>query len=653
MPPLRILLAALGLASTTALSATPAFADPTPDPDSDTRTATALPLSAAAVSSQILVRFKSDATQTQRNDAISRVLGAVSSDLQLGAAHLLTITLPGTRDSALAWMNAQPEVVWAEPNRLTYSTGFDTEQSYYQLDPYWPRQWGLANLGDNGASADADIDAPEAWKASKGAGVTVGVVDTGVDLTHPDLQGQLVAGSNFVGDGHATAADGAGHGTHVSGIIAAAENTIGIVGAAPAAKVAPLRALDDNGTGTSASVAAAFTAAGKQGLRIVNASVGSTTASRAESDAIAAYPNTLFVVAAGNTGANIDNGGGASYPCQYPLANVLCVGASDQADQISSFSNRGASSVDVFAPGSSIVSTWTGGTYQYASGTSMASPMVAATAAVVASEHPDWTAAQLKQTILDTADRVPSFSGSAVTGARVNMARAAGVYQASDGAAPAQLTGLRASAGVARIDLNWNPMNSADPAYYQVEAYKNGAWVEQAVTLDPTYSATGLTAIPLTFRVRAFDRSGDEGPPTEPITVTPLAYGEAPKAAAPTPGTVAKGATIGISNNDGDLGDADDAGTKGGMITGLKRTVVKGRIKGISFKLSAASKVTLSATSRTKTEGKAASAVTKTLPLKAGTNTVKFGTGLKLKSGSWKLIVATPASKASIVVAVK
>jgi hypothetical protein len=549
-------------------------------------------------------------------------------------------------------LNAQPEVAWAEPNRLSHATGFDAEQSYYQLDPYWPRQWALDNLGNNGAVSDADIDAPEAWKISKGAGVTVGVVDTGVDSTHPDLQGQLVTGANFVGDGHTTTADGAGHGTHVSGIIAAAENTIGIVGVAPGSKVEPFRALDDNGTGTSASVAAAFAAAGKQGLRVVNASVGSTSASRAESDAIAAYPNTLFVVAAGNSGVNIDNGGGASYPCQYPLANVLCVGASDDADNVSSFSNRGATSVDLFAPGSSIISTWTGSTYQYASGTSMATPMVSAAAAILLSAHPDWSAAQLKQQLIASGDDEPGFEGASTTGARLNIARAVGFYGPSDDNSPPQLTGFRGTAGVARVDLNWNPMVSNDPAVYQVEVYKNGAWVEQGISLGTSFSLTGVTPIPITLRVRPFDTSGDEGPATEPITVTPLAYGDAGKAAAPTPGTVAKGASLGFTNNDGDLGADGDADptTNGSMISGLKRAVSGGKVKGVTFTLSAPCKVTLSATPRTK---KGAKAVTKTLPLKAGTNTVKFGTGIKLKSGSWKLIIATSASKASIVVAVK
>src|SRR5207245_6881993 len=126
---------------------------------------------------------------------------------------------------------------------------------------------------------------------------------------------------------------------------------------APGAKVLPLRALDAHGSGSMSDVAAAFAYAGKLGLPVVNASLGGGF-SRAVEDAIAAHPQTLYVVAAGNAATNDDTPSTAEYPCAYPLANIVCVGATDSSDQPASFSNYGATSVDLYAPGVNILSTY-------------------------------------------------------------------------------------------------------------------------------------------------------------------------------------------------------------------------------------------------------------------------------------------------------
>ena len=177
----------------------------------------------------------------------------------------------------------------------------------------------------------------------------------------------------------------------MSGIVAAANNTIGVTGTAPDAKVMPLRILNDSGSGSSSNSAAALARAGDLGLKVVNLSYGSTGYSNAEETAIRTHPNTLYVAAAGNDNKNVDTA--PLYPCAYPDANIICVGASDQDDAQAVFtstsaSSYGATTVDLFAPGLNIATTGKGSQYVYASGTSMSAPMVAAAAAMLFSYNP-------------------------------------------------------------------------------------------------------------------------------------------------------------------------------------------------------------------------------------------------------------------------
>src|SRR5215207_1976184 len=186
--------------------------------------------------------------------------------------------------SALADLRADEDVLAADVDSVV------TVAATAALDAYYPTSWGLRN-----------IFTAEAWELSEGADVTVGVVDTGVQADHEDLAGQVIGGYDFIAR-DSVAQDGNGHGTHVAGTIAAlANNDKGIIGVAPAAKVVPLRALDDSGSGYMSDIAAAFDYAGDQGLRIVNASLAGGYA-RVLETVIAEHPNTLYVVAAGNDG---------------------------------------------------------------------------------------------------------------------------------------------------------------------------------------------------------------------------------------------------------------------------------------------------------------------------------------------------------------
>ncbi len=356
--------------------------------------------------------------------------GAGRADIRADAGVRLVRTLPlegtelvhaapGKRAEALAELRRDPDVVYAQADRRVSATA--PNDAYYKL------LWGLENTGQSilgqGGAADADIDAPEAWTRSQGAGVVVAVVDTGANAAHEDLAGQIVAGRDFV-DGDDDPDDLNGHGSHVTGTIAAlGNNATGIAGVAPLAHVMPLRVLDADGSGWDSDVAAAFDYAGDRGVRIVNASLGGPGYSAALADAIAAHPNTLYVVAAGNDHVNNDDPRVADYPCALPLDNVVCVGATDNRDRPASFSNYGASTVDLFAPGVDIASTSMGpatDAYRWMDGTSMASPHVAGAAALALGAYPSASTAQLRAALLSSVDVLGALAGLAVTGGRLN-----------------------------------------------------------------------------------------------------------------------------------------------------------------------------------------------------------------------------------------
>ena len=499
--------------------------------------APAQPASAAPLADEIIVKRAAGLTSAERADL--RAGAAVRLERTIGLPRVEVVAARrGDRAAALAALRADPDVVWAEPNR---------RRTAVTTDALFPSLWGLENTGQfAGGVADADIDAPDAWLLTKGAGVTVGVVDSGAELTHTDLSHAENAGetgtdalnadrrTNGVDDdangktddwrgwdwvaGDNDPVDGHGHGTHVSGTISAREDTAGVVGVAPQARTLALRVLDNTGSGTTASSAAAFDYAGDLGLRVVNASIGSDGASTAERTAIQAHPETLYVVAAGNDAR--DNDTTPTYPCAYPEPNVICVGATDDADARASFSNTGLTSVDLFAPGEFIRSTVLGGGWGYMSGTSMAAPHVAGVAALLFALKPGLTASEAKQALLGSADPVAGLAGLSVSGARLNAAAALGAPVApADTTPPATPTGLVATGGTESITLDWTDNADVDLSGYRV--YAAGRATPLAATTASTIVRTGLP-VDTTFgyRVTAVDDAGNESPPTDLVFAT-------------------------------------------------------------------------------------------------------------------------------------
>src|SRR4051794_33980727 len=315
--------------------------------------------SVLAITAAVLLAAPAAAQADEGDIIVERAPGLDSHErleLRADAGVDLVETLPiertelvapkdGDVAAAVRELRASGEVVSAEPDRPV-SASVQAPNDFF-----WSSLWGLYN------SLGHDIDALDAWDVSRGASVTVGVVDSGVNAAHVDLAGQVGSGWDFVAPDN-DPDDENGHGSHVAGIIAAVgSNDSGVVGVAPESKLLPVRALDDEGNGWMSDIASGFAYAADAGVPIVNASLDGGYASAVES-VIKRHPNTLFVIAAGNHNADNDDPATADFPCAMPEDNIVCVGATDQADRRASFSNYGATSVDLFAPGVNIVSTW-------------------------------------------------------------------------------------------------------------------------------------------------------------------------------------------------------------------------------------------------------------------------------------------------------
>ncbi|MBN2580931.1 MAG: S8 family serine peptidase [Pirellulales bacterium] len=294
------------------------------------------------------------------------------------------------------------------------------------------------------------IDAPEAWSLTTGSrGVVVGVIDTGIDYTHPDLAANVwtnpgeIAGNGldddhngFVDDVHGydfinddgNPLDDNGHGTHVSGTIAAVGNNgLGVVGVNWSTSLMGLKFLDADGSGYTSDAVRAINYATMMrsqygvNLRVLNNSWGGGGYSSQMAAAIQANNDAgiFFVAAAGNSGSNNDRT--PQYPANYNAANVVSVAAVDAHDALASFSCYGASTVDLAAPGVSILSTIPGNRYARYSGTSMATPHVAGAAALAWAYNPDATVAEVRDALLQGTDVLGGLSGKVATGGRLNV----------------------------------------------------------------------------------------------------------------------------------------------------------------------------------------------------------------------------------------
>ncbi|WP_309238145.1 S8 family serine peptidase [Actinoplanes aureus] len=256
-------------------------------------------------------------------------------------------------------------------------------------DPYRSSQWDLVKIG-----------ATRAWGVSTGAGVTVAVIDTGVDGAHPDLRGKVLAGYDTIGDVAGGDSDENGHGTHVAGTIAALTgNGVGVSGVAPGARILPVKALGADGSGWMSDTAEGIVWAADHGAQVINMSLGTADQMGAVTAAVA-YARSKGVTVVAAAGNERTKGSPVSYPAADP--GVIAVAATDAADRYAYYSTAGAY-VDLAAPGSVILNTFPTSLerrgYGTMSGTSMAAPHVAAAAALVKAYRPAATPDQIEQTL--------------------------------------------------------------------------------------------------------------------------------------------------------------------------------------------------------------------------------------------------------------
>ncbi|MFH1319120.1 MAG: S8 family peptidase [Bacteroidota bacterium] len=382
----------------------------------------------------ILVKFKSGALQFRIREICTEV--GIIIDKHYKDINVYKIKVPFDKVKEIIDILLEyDEVEYAEIDHAVRI--FQT----IPADPDFDKLWGLHNTGQDAGTADADMDAPEAWDITTGGSVVVSVIDSGVNYNHEDLASNMWVnggeipdngidddGNGYIDDyrgwdfanGDNDPMDDNDHGTHCSGTIGAAGNNgIGVVGVNWTVKIMPLKFIDQCGSGSTSDAIEAILYSKNMGVKISSNSWGGGAYSQALYDAIQEFRNAggLFVAAAGNEGNNNDITG--SYPASYDLSNIIAVAATDRNDNLASFSNYGVTSVDVAAPGVGIYSTVIAG-YGWLDGTSMATPQVSGIAALIKAQYPDLGFDGIKNAILNSVDIKPSLDGAILTEGRVN-----------------------------------------------------------------------------------------------------------------------------------------------------------------------------------------------------------------------------------------
>ncbi|MEN8239768.1 MAG: S8 family serine peptidase [Actinomycetota bacterium] len=350
------------------------------------------------------------------------------------------------RDIGFGWVLVEGDLDSQTADALGASVSANT---IYELldDPLFPDQWGFKNTGQSGGTPGADIDAEAAWAFTEGdAGQIVAVLDSGIDLDHPDLVDRLwtntaeIPGNGIdddangyiddvngwdMADDDSDVQDDLGHGTAVASVIAGTRNSVGVVGLAPETTIMPVRVC--NPACPLSSIMEGVNYALDNGARIINLSLGSHTLNLGLADAIEAANDAGAVVVAAAGNAGTDNDITPLYPASFSTPNVIAVAATDRDDDLGVFSvgssNVGATSVDLAAPGVDIImaniDAWAEN-----SGTSFSTAMVSGTAALLRAEQPNASAIVIKAMIEDSVDPLASLTGKMVTGGRLDAGEA-------------------------------------------------------------------------------------------------------------------------------------------------------------------------------------------------------------------------------------
>ncbi len=489
----------------------------------------------------ILVKFKTSATPSQKQNARSSIQSETLHHYGIVNALEHLQLAPGQAvEKAVEHLQSLPFIEYAEPDYVLRR---------HTNDPLYTKLWGLNNTGQNIngtlGSFDADIDAEETWSITTGnPDLKIAVIDTGVDYTHEDLANNIwsnsleIAGDGIDNDGNGyiddihgwdfyandlDPMDEEGHGSHVAGTICAeGNNGVGVVGVVWQCNIMALRFLGPDGGYTSDAITA-LSYALDQNIKVSNNSWGGGGFSQSLHDAIqaAGNQNHLFMAAAGNgdaAGRGINNDLSPHYPSSYELDNIISVAATDNQDQIASFSNYGATSVDVGAPGVNIGST-AESAYYYYNGTSMATPYVTGVAALILSVHPEWTALQVRDRIYNTVRPIDALNGVTTTGGIINAYDA--LYETTvPPLAPQALSATVLSHS--QIELNWLDNSDNEAGISLARSLDGILWTDIATVAQnvTTYTDSSLEAETLYYyQVKAYNSMGDS-PASNTASVT-------------------------------------------------------------------------------------------------------------------------------------
>ena len=392
---------------------------------------------------QVMVRFKDGLNAADQNALVEQWGMTTKRSLIQQPIRCLNLPAGMTVEAALQLLSNHGAVQYSQPN---YTAQFSRTPS----DARFGELWGMRNVGQaiqGGAAgvAGADAKATTAWDATIGSrNIIVAVNDSGVDISHPDLAANIwtnpgeIAGNGIDDDGNGyiddihgwdfvnndpITEDNIGHGTHVAGTIGAVGNNgVGVAGVNWNVTIMPCKAGDF--FLTSDSIAAALEYAVMNGAHVSNHSYGGYGSDQVEVDAFrfASLHDHLVVCAAGNEANNNDVT--PAFPTSYDFPNMISVAALDRNDQLAYFSNFGAATVDMGAPGVEILSTTPGASYQFFDGTSMASPHVAGAAALILSKAPNLKPSTVKQILMSTSRPVAALQGVTVSGGALNLAAA-------------------------------------------------------------------------------------------------------------------------------------------------------------------------------------------------------------------------------------
>ena len=472
----------------------------------------------------IIVVYKKDMSKADKKSARDLVFAKISDlnsdevddayrNILSGRIANFKLDNMSTKD-ALKKIRNHPAVLYAEPDYIVGIAGIPDDSRFSEL-------WGMHNTGQTGGVDDADIDAPEAWEISTGTkDVVVGVIDSGVDHSHPDLidnmwvnPGEIAGdgidndGNGYIDDIHGINAitnsgdpmDDNGHGTHVAGTIGATgNNSEGVVGVNHTTSMVGCKFLSAAGTGSSSDAIKCIdymVGLKNNGvnLRVINNSWGGGGFSQAVHDSITAseLADMLFVAAAGNDA--VDNDANPHYPSSYDHDSILAIAGTNHTDGMYSDSQWGLTSVDMAAPARNVLSTVPGNGYASFSGTSMATPHVAGAAALALSVNPELTTAELKELLMTTGDDNAATQGLTVTGKRLNA------KSVLDNADPTPGFTLKATPGIQTIV-------AGDTAIYSFDVGSIAEWdgeVSLAVTgtLDGAVLSSATVSPGTTFEL--------------------------------------------------------------------------------------------------------------------------------------------------------